>query len=92
MKRVNFSERVLAFGVALTMMLGVSVPVLATEGETLNEKIADATDGAVITLDKDYTEDVEMSLALRKTFKEKVYDAVVKPLASLFKWKKKAKN
>ena len=40
----------------------------------------------------DGSEDVEMSLALRKTLKEKVYDAVIKPLASLFKWKKKAKN
>lgn len=37
-------------------------------------------------------EDVEMSLALRKTLKEKVYDAVIKPFASLFKWKKKARN
>ena len=37
-------------------------------------------------------EDVEMSLAVRKTLKEKVYDAVIKPFASLFKWKKKAKN
>lgn len=36
--------------------------------------------------------DEEMSLALRKTFKEKVYDAVIKPFTSLFKWKKKAKN
>ena len=36
--------------------------------------------------------DVEMSLALRKTLKEKVYDAVIKPFTSLFKWKKKAKN
>lgn len=40
----------------------------------------------------DETSDAEMSLALRKTFKEKVYDAVIKPFASLFKWKKKAKN
>lgn len=40
----------------------------------------------------DGTEDVEMSLALRKTLKEKVYDAVIKPFTSLFKWKKKAKN
>lgn len=37
-------------------------------------------------------EDVEMSLALRKTLKEKVYDAVIKPFATLFKWKKKARN
>lgn len=36
--------------------------------------------------------DTEMSLVIRKTFKEKVYDAVVKPLTNLFKWKKKAKN
>lgn len=40
----------------------------------------------------DEAEDMEMSLALRKTFKEKVYDAVVRPLTSLFKWKRKAKN
>lgn len=40
----------------------------------------------------DSEEDVEMSLALRKTFKEKVYDAIVKPFANLFKWKKKIKN
>ena len=37
-------------------------------------------------------ENVEMSLAIRKTFKEKVYDAIVKPFANLFKWKKKARN
>ncbi|MBQ9314251.1 MAG: hypothetical protein IJ220_04510 [Clostridia bacterium] len=40
----------------------------------------------------DEAEDIEMSLALRKTLKEKVYDAVIKPFANLFKWKKKAKN
>lgn len=40
----------------------------------------------------DECEDVEMSLALRKTFKEKVYDAVIKPFTSLFKWKKKVRN
>lgn len=57
MKRTNFSERILAFGVAMTMMLGVSVPVFATE-ETLNEQIANAEESATITLDKDYTEDV----------------------------------
>lgn len=37
-------------------------------------------------------EDVEMSLAIRKTFKEKVYDAIVKPFASLFKKKNKIKE
>lgn len=36
--------------------------------------------------------DVNMSLALRKTLREKVYDAVIKPFTSLFKWRKKAKN
>lgn len=36
-------------------------------------------------------EDTEMSLALRKTLKEKMYDAIVKPFASLFKKKSKAK-
>ena len=40
----------------------------------------------------DECEDTEMSLALRKTFKEKVYDAVIKPFTSLFKWKKKVRN
>ncbi len=34
-------------------------------------------------------EETEMSLAIRKTFKEKVYDAIVKPFASLFKKKNK---
>lgn len=34
-------------------------------------------------------EDAEMSLAIRKTFKEKVYDAIVKPFASFFKKKNK---
>ena len=33
----------------------------------------------------------EMALALRKTFKEKMYDAIVKPFASLFKKKSKVK-
>ena len=37
-------------------------------------------------------ENVEMSLAVRKTLREKVYDAIVKPFVSLFKWKKKVKN
>ena len=36
--------------------------------------------------------DEEMSLALRKSLKEKVYDAVIKPFTSFFKWKKKIKN
>ena len=35
------------------------------------------------------TEDAEMALAIRKTFKEKMYDAIVKPFASLFKKKNK---
>ncbi|MBQ8298825.1 MAG: hypothetical protein IJX99_03005 [Clostridia bacterium] len=38
------------------------------------------------------SEDTEMALAIRKTFKEKVYDAIVKPFASLFKKKNKIKE
>ena len=40
---------------------------------------------------EDTAEDAEMSLALRKTLKEKMYDAIVKPFASLFKKKQKVK-
>ena len=47
---------------------------------------------AKYAIDVEEAEDVEMSLALRKTLKEKVYDAVIKPFTSIFKWKKKAKN
>ncbi len=36
--------------------------------------------------------DEELSLAIRKTFKEKMYDTFVKPIANLFKRKKKIKN
>ena len=35
--------------------------------------------------------EVETSLALRKTFKEKMYDAIIRPFANLFKRKSKAK-
>lgn len=38
------------------------------------------------------TEDTEMSLALRKSLKDKLYDTFVKPITSLFKRKTKAKN
>ena len=38
------------------------------------------------------TEEAEMSLAIRKSLKEKLYDAIVKPFTSLFKKKTKAKN
>ncbi len=37
------------------------------------------------------SQDEETSLALRKTFKEKVYDALVKPITNLFKKKSKVK-
>jgi len=66
--------------------------------EYIGREIAPAIERLQTVYDAKYaivdneTEDVEMSLALRKTFKEKVYDAVIKPIASLFKWKKKAKN
>ncbi len=49
-------------------------------------------DSKYATVTNNENEDVEMSLAVRKTFKEKVYDAIVKPFVSLFKWKKKVKN
>ena len=35
------------------------------------------------------TQDEEMSLAIRKTFKEKMYDTFVRPIANLFKRKAK---
>lgn len=38
------------------------------------------------------SDDVELSLALRKTLKEKLYDTFVKPITSLFKRKSKVKN
>ena len=40
----------------------------------------------------DASEDTEMALAIRKTLKEKMYDALVKPITSLFKRKTKIKN
>lgn len=40
----------------------------------------------------DAAEDAEMALAIRKTLKEKMYDAIVKPITSLFKRKTKIKN
>lgn len=55
------------------------------------ERLQTAYDAKYATVG-DETEDMEMSLALRKTFKEKVYDAVIKPITALFKWKRKAKN
>ncbi len=39
----------------------------------------------------DMPADAETSLAIRKTFKEKVYDAIVKPFANFFKKKSKVK-
>lgn len=55
------------------------------------ERLQTAYDAKYATV-SDEAEDMEMSLALRKTFKEKVYDAVIKPFTTLFKWKRKAKN
>lgn len=65
--------------------------------EYISKEIAPAVERLQAAYDAKYattateTEE-EMSLAIRKTLKEKVYDAVIKPFASLFKWKKKAKN
>ena len=66
--------------------------------EYIGKEIAPAIERLQTAYDAKYavvgaeTEDTEMALALRKTLKEKVYDAVIKPITSLFKWKKKAKN
>ena len=65
--------------------------------EYIKKEIAPAIERLQTEYDVKYavvaeSEDVEMSLALRKSLKEKVYDAVIKPFTSLFKWKKKAKN
>lgn len=62
------------------------------EIEPALERLQSEYDEKYATIEVAEGEDVEMSLALRKTFKEKVYDAVVKPFTTLFKWKKKAKN
>lgn len=64
---------------------------IAKEVAPAVERLQTAYDAKYATAG-DGCEDAEMSLAIRKTFKEKVYDAVVKPFATLFKWKKKAKN
>lgn len=62
------------------------------EIEPAYERLQSEYDEKYATIETIEGEDAEMSLALRKTFKEKVYDAVVKPFTTLFKWKKKAKN
>ncbi|MBQ9280402.1 MAG: hypothetical protein IJ215_05120 [Clostridia bacterium] len=65
--------------------------------EYIKAEITPAIDRLQAEYDAKYTiveqvEDVETSLALRKTFKDKLYDAFVKPFTSLFKKKTKVKN
>ena len=65
--------------------------------EYIKTEITPAIDRLQSEYDAKYTiieqsEDVETALAVRKTLKDKIYDAFVKPFASLFKKKTKARN
>lgn len=60
---------------------------IKTEIEPAVERLQAEYDAKYTLVDE--TQGEEMSLAIRKTFKEKMYDAFVKPIANLFK--KKAK-
>ena len=65
--------------------------------EYIKAELAPATERLQVEYDARYvivdaTEDTEMALAIRKTLKEKMYDALVKPITSLFKRKTKIKN
>lgn len=64
--------------------------------EYINTEIAPAVERLQAEYDAIYatteiTEDTELALAIRKTFKEKVYDSIIRPLANLFNFKKKTK-
>lgn len=50
-------KKVISIALAL-LMVAVMLPVMAMADETLQNKIDTAADGATITLDKDYTEDI----------------------------------
>ncbi len=65
--------------------------------EYIKSELAPAVERLQVEYDARYvivdaSEDTEMALAIRKTFKEKMYDAIVKPITSLFKRKTKIKN
>ncbi len=65
--------------------------------EYIKKEITPAIDRLQAEYDAKYviieqSEDAEMSLAIRKSLKEKVYDAIVKPFTNLFKKKSKIKN
>lgn len=50
-------KKIISIALAL-LMVAVMLPVMAMANETLQSKIDAAADGATITLDKDYTEDI----------------------------------
>ena len=56
-------KKVISIALAL-LMVAVMLPVMAMADETLQNKIDTAADGAIITLDKDYTEDITIDKAL----------------------------
>ena len=65
--------------------------------EYIKTEITPAIDRLQSEYDAKYTiveqsEDAETSLAIRKTLKDKIYDAFVKPITSLFKKKTKVRN
>ena len=56
-------KKIISIALAL-LMVAVMLPVMAMADETLQNKIDTAADGATITLDKDYTEDITIDKAL----------------------------
>lgn len=56
-------KKIISIALAL-LMVAVMLPVMAMADETLQNKIKTAADGATITLDKDYTEDITIDKAL----------------------------
>ena len=64
--------------------------------EYIKNEISPAVDRLQAAYDSIYAtteipEDAEMALAIRKPFSEKVYDAIVRPIASFFKFIRKSK-
>ncbi len=62
---------------------------IKTEITPAIERLQNEYDAKYVIVDENSNE--EMSLALRKTLKEKIYDAVVRPFTNLFKKKSKVK-
>lgn len=61
MEKLKSMKKLLAFSLVLTMLCSISLHVFATEEESLNEIIENAENGATITLEKDYVENVVIS-------------------------------